>query len=194
MKTSYIKIALWLVIGVLSYFLFQSVMGPIRFQKERDMRYAKVIKNLEEIRSAQLAYKSNKGVYCGDFNRLVGFIDTGRFEILERKDTSFMAYDPVYRTNLLKDSTMIRTLGFVSIKDSIFPNYDLSTLSTIPGTEKEFTMAAGKINSGGIEVPVFEARAPKEIVLDGMDRSLIKLEKDLVIGSLTEATVNGNWN
>ncbi|MFT5970892.1 MAG: type II secretory pathway pseudopilin PulG, partial [Flavobacteriales bacterium] len=124
MKTGYIKIALWLVIFVLGYFLVQSVMGPIRFNKEKDKRYAAVISNLEDIRSAQLAYKSVNGNYSSNFDQLINFTDTGRFEIIERKDTSFLAYDKTYRTNLLKDSTLIRVLGYFGIRDSLFKGVD----------------------------------------------------------------------
>ncbi|MFT7113821.1 MAG: hypothetical protein ACI8P7_000591 [Candidatus Azotimanducaceae bacterium] len=195
MKTGYIKIALWLVIFVLGYFLVQSVMGPIRFNKEKDKRYAAVISNLEDIRSAQLAYKSVNGNYSSNFDQLINFTDTGRFEIIERKDTSFLAYDKTYRTNLLKDSTLIRVLGYFGIRDSLFKGVDdLNKMRFIPDTDTEIELGATRINSGGIEIPVFEAKADKNIVLKGLDASLIELEKDLKIGSLTEATVSGNWN
>jgi type II secretory pathway pseudopilin PulG len=195
MKTGYIKFALWLVIFVLGYFLFQSVMGPIRFNKQKEIRYAAVISNLEGIRSAQMAYKSVNGSYSSDFDQLINFTDTGNFEIIERKDTSFLAYDKAYRTNLLKDSTITRVLGYVGIRDSLFRNVaDLNAMRFIPGTTTEIQLGATRINSGGIEIPVFEAKADKLIVLKGLDGSLVKLEKDLKIGSLTEATVSGNWN
>ena len=38
-----IQIVLWVVIGVLGYFVYQSVYGPVEFNKIRDKRYIDVV-------------------------------------------------------------------------------------------------------------------------------------------------------
>ena len=74
-------------------------------------------------------------------------------------------------------------------------NYNLQNLRFIPhaqGTELE--LRAGKIKSGSLTVQVFEAKAPKEEFLKGLDVDLVKnASKDLIVGSMTSAKINGNW-
>ena len=54
--------------------------------------------------------------------------------------------------------------------------------------------AAIRLSVMGHHVHVFEARAPKEEYLVGLDEDLVKnAAKDLVVGSMTSAKINGNW-
>ena len=48
-----IKAVLFVVVIVLTYMLVESIAEPIRFEKERDRRYAQVIDRLKLIRDAQ---------------------------------------------------------------------------------------------------------------------------------------------
>ena len=50
-----IQILLWIVIVFLGFKLYQSIRGPIEFNKVKKERYEKVIKNLKDIRNAELA-------------------------------------------------------------------------------------------------------------------------------------------
>ena len=91
---------------------------------------------------------------------------------------------------------LIDTLGKVSILDSLFQkNHSIDSLRYVPfGKGEEFELSAGTINKSKITVPVFEAKAKKEDFLNGMNKNLIKSSaKDLIIGSMTEAHLNGNW-
>ena len=54
---------LWILSIFFSYQIYNSIMGPIDFNKVRDQRYAKVINRLKEIRKAQIAYKDVNGKY-----------------------------------------------------------------------------------------------------------------------------------
>ena len=56
----------------------------------------------------------------------------------------------------------------------------------------------------GLQVPVFEARIDKELILSDLDRSLVKQEREAIggdevkgaylsVGSLEEVNSNGNW-
>ena len=58
----------------------------------------------------------------------------------------------------------------------------------------ELQLRAGKIKSGSLTVQVFEAKALKEEYLKGLDVDLVKnASKDLIVGSMTSAKINGNW-
>jgi len=191
-----IRIGLWVLVVGLSYALYTAIMNPIRFNKERKNRSADVIERLKDVRKAQIAFREVNRYYASNFDELIPLIDTGEFTIVQRRDEELKYYNKVYREYQLKDTTYVDTLGFASIKDSIFgANYDLENLRLIPhakGTELE--LRAGRIKSGKLTVQVFEAKAPKEEYLKGLDEDLVKnAAKDLVVGSMTSAKINGNW-
>ena len=52
-----IQIVLWIVIIFLGWKLWNSVMGPVEFNKIKEARYVKVIENLKDIQAAELAHR-----------------------------------------------------------------------------------------------------------------------------------------
>lgn len=191
-----IRIGLWVIVIGLAYFLYSAIMNPIQFNKEKNKRSESIINQLKDIRKAQIAFKEINRYYASSFDELIPLIDTGEFTIVQRRDEELKFYNKVYREFQLKDTTFIDTLGFASIKDSIFgANYDLESLRIIPQSNgSEIILKAGKIKSGKLSVQVFEARAPKEEYLKDLNKDLIKnTSKDLVVGSMTSAKINGNW-
>lgn len=191
-----IRLVLWVLVLGLGYALFNTIMNPIRFNKEKKDRSADVIERLKDVRKAQIAFKEVNRFYAQSFNELIPFVDSGKFTIVQRRDEELKYYNKVYREYQLKDTTYVDTLGYASIKDSIFgADYNLEKLRFIPHTENvELKLRAGKIKSGKLNVHVFEARAPKEEYLVGLDEDLVKnASKDLVVGSMTSAKINGNW-
>ena len=154
---------LWIISIVLSYLIYNSIMGPINFNEVRDQRYSRVINRLKEIRTAQIAYKDVNGVYSDNFDSLVNFIDNGIFTLIEKRDSSYLEYDRTYRIDMLKEITVIDTLGTVNVKDSLFSdNEDYYNMSKIPiaGIDAEFSIDADVIikNSGSVNynVPVLK--------------------------------------
>jgi hypothetical protein len=191
-----IRIGLWVLVIVLGYSLYSVIMNPIRFSKENNRRSADVIQRLKEVRKAQIAFKEVNNFYASSFDELIPLLDTGVFTIVQRRDEELKFYNKVYREYQLKDTTYIDTLGFASIKDSIFGSeFNLEKLRFIPHTDgSEFQLRANKIKSGSLTVQVFEAKATKEEYLKGLDKDLIKnTAKDLQVGSMTSAKINGNW-
>jgi hypothetical protein len=191
-----IRIGLWVLVIVLGYSLYSVIMNPIRFSKENNRRSADVIQRLKEVRKAQIAFKEVNNFYASSFDELIPLLDTGVFTIVQRRDEELKFYNKVYREYQLKDTTYIDTLGYVSIKDSIFGReFNLEKLRFIPHTDgSELQLRANKIKSGNLTVQVFEAKATKEEYLKGLDKELIKnTAKDLQVGSMTSAKINGNW-
>ena len=191
-----IRLVLWALVLGLGYALFNTIMNPIRFNKEKKDRSADVIERLKDVRKAQIAFKEVNRFYAQSFNELIPFVDSGKFTIVQRRDEELKYYNKVYREYQLKDTTYVDTLGYASIKDSIFgADYNLEKLRFIPHTENvELKLRAGKIKSGKLNVHVFEARALKEEYLVGLDEDLVKnAAKDLVVGSMISAKINGNW-
>ena len=106
-------------------------------------RYLKVIDRLTDIRNAQVAFKSVNGIYSNDFEELVKFVDSARFTIVQKRDSSYMQYDRVYRIDMLREVIVEDTLGYVSVKDSLFSNTDsYKYMASIPidGIDEKFKL------------------------------------------------------
>lgn len=202
-----IQIVLWVVIAGLTYLNYKAIYGPVEFNKEKERRYSKVINRMDKLRKAQLAYREVNGKFTASFDSLTRFIDTADFTITQRKDTSYLdkEYLKTYGVDRMKEDVVIDTIGTVKVKDSLFKSYDYTKLNIVPGTDnKEFEMKAGFINVNNNEVPVFEAKVNKSVVLKGLDPELIIQEKQTVsvdgvngpyikVGSMDEVDTSGNW-
>lgn len=193
-----LKIVLLIAILFLGYYLYEIIMEPIRFEEIKERRYTKTKDRLEQIRNVQKAYRAEYNEFAPNLNALVAFVDTGKQAIIERKDSSFTYYDDVYQQERMKDTIITRVIGYRDVKASLFPaDFDASQLQYIPFTENEkFIMEADKLTVNEIVVPVFEARAPNEVLFaDILDqyRQFIDVDYGLQVGSLTEPTLSGNW-
>ena len=202
-----IQAALWILAIFFSYKIYDSINGPINFNKKKNERYALVINKLKLIRKAQIAHKDVKGVFSNNFDSLVKFIDTGIFTLIEKRDSSYMEYDRTYRIDMLREVVVIDTLGFVSVKDSLFKNSNAyKNFADVPveGVEAKFDINADIIDKNGYRAPVFEVKVAKDVILFDQDKDLIKIENEtvsvdgvngpsIILGSLTEVSTNGNW-
>lgn len=201
------QIILWGLSIFFCYKIYDSVSRPMAFKKLKEKRYAKVISRLKDIKESQEAYKKVNGKFTKNFDSLVKFVETGEFTLTSQRDTSWMEYDPAYRIDVLKEGKVIDTLGTVPVKDSLFGKSDrYKEMMFIPYTDnKKFTMDAKTLDRNGFSAPVFEVKAQKEDILADQPKDLIEQEKnavnitedikgpEIVVGSLTEVTTNGNW-
>ena len=206
MKTV-LQIVLWVVCIILGYMIYRSVTGPIEFDKVKKERFADVIDRMKDIRNAQEAYKTVNGRYAGNFQSLITFVDTGQYVITQQRDSSFMEFDRTYGIDLLKEVKIIDTLGYVSVKDSLFKNDDrYKSMMNVPHAQgnEQFTMKADFIESGGYRAPVFEAKVEKSVILYDQPADLrarenaqISVEEvngtEIIVGSLTKVSTSGNW-
>ncbi len=206
MRTA-LQIILAIIILVLSYLLYESIMKPIRFNRDRDVRLKAAIEKLKDIRELQVAYKSVYGKYTGSFDTLIGFfkhdslINEGK--VLVKAFNS----DEITENEAIKKGFIKIIKTKVAVKDSLLrPDYPIDEIRYIPFTDSmEFAMAASEIPTpSGARVKVFETYAKYEDLLNGLDEQLVinyidqreKITKfpGLKVGSLTEATNNaGNW-
>ena len=193
--------------ALLVFAIYQSINSPIEFNKVKSERYLKVIDRLKDIRNAQVAFKSVNGIYSNSFEELVKFVDSAQFTIVQKRDSSYMQYDRIYRIDMLREVIVIDTLGYVSVKDSLFSNTDsYKFMASIPieGVDNKFKLKADIIDKNGYNVPVFEVRVSKDLILFDQNKDLIAQEKqtisvdgvngpDIVLGSLSDVSTNGNW-
>ena len=203
--------ALELFLWVLSIFfasqIYSSINGPIKFNQIKNDRYTKVIDRLKDIRSAQIAHKDVNGFYANNFDSLVSFIDNGIFTLIEKRDSSYLEYNRTYRIDMLKEVEIVDTLGFVSVRDSLFGNtesYKMMAKVPIAGTDSEFSINADIIDKNGYQVPVFEVKVRKDIVLFDQNKDLLDQENkvisvdgvngpEIILGSMTDVSTSGNW-
>ena len=202
-----IQAFLWLLCIFFSYKIYDSINKPINFNEVKYNRYYDVIDRLKEIRTAQIAYKDVKGIYSNNFDSLINFIDDGIFTLVEKRDSSYLEYDRIYRIDMLKEIVVVDTLGFVSVKDSLFKNnttYKEMKIVPVKGIDTVFQINAKIIMINDYKAPVFEVKVSKNIVLFDQDEDLLKLENEtisidgvngseIVLGSLNEVSTNGNW-
>ena len=205
------KRALELFLWVLSIFfasqIYSSINGPIKFNQVKNDRYTQVIDRLKDIRTAQIAHKDVNGFYANNFDSLVSFIDNGIFTVIEKRDSSYLEYNRTYRIDMLKEVEIVDTLGFVPVKDSLFgdnESYKMMAKVPIEGTDSEFSIKADIIDKNGYQVPVFEVKVKKDVVLFDQNKDLLDQENkvvsvdgvngpEIILGSMSDVSTSGNW-
>jgi len=205
----FILVGLWTLIIYLGYITFMSIYGEIQFNQLKEKRYKVVIENLKDIRDSELAHRTVTGQFEGNWDSLVKFIETEKFTITQRRDSTVIDKEltRIYGVDTTKDIVIIDTLGFVPVKDSLFgadPRY--KTMMYIPTLNdgKKFDLKAGVLEQNGFNIPVFEASVSKKILLFDQDENLVDLESEvksvegvngptLKVGSMDEVNTNGNW-
>ncbi len=198
MKTV-IQVILLAAICVLAYFVYESIQKPIRFNAEKDKRYAVTIQRLKDIRTAEVAYKSEYRKYTGSFDTLINFLKHDSFKVV-------MQIGDLDDSADVKAGRIIRDTIRVSVLDSLFKKgYHTDSLRFVPYTGgAQFELGTNNIVVGNVNVNVFEAKVSNDILLNGLDPQLLfnlNAEREKLshypgvkVGSLTETTNNaGNW-
>ena len=212
MKTV-IQIVLVAVILALSYFIYESIAKPIRFNEEKEVRYDAVIERLKDIRTAQLAYKDQKGKFTANFDKLIDFVkfdsmrvprkiglcpDTLTEKMAAEIGLAITSLEPGQTPDdILAMGKILRGTVKISLLDTLFhPGYPIDSLKIIPVSNgEEFSLGAGEVETGSkVKVKVFEAVAKNSQILINMDKNFYRPSDELRVGSLTEATNHtGNW-
>ena len=204
-----ILLGLWSLIIILFYMTFMSIYGEIKFNQEKEKRYKIVIENLKDIRDSQLAHRTVNGNFQNNWDSLVKFIETEKFTITQRRDSTVI--DKIltkrYGVDTTKDIVIIDTLGFVNVIDSLFGADDrYKTMMNVPVGKKDqvFKLETGYVPQNGMNIPVFEVSVDKSLLLYDQDKNLVNKEKEmksveevngptLKVGSMEEVNTNGNW-
>ena len=109
---------------------------------------------------------------------------------------------------MLREVKIVRELGKVSVKDSLFKDnesYKQMAFIPIEGKEDEkFSIDADIIDKNGYEAHVFEVKVKKDVILYDQNKDLLKQENkvisvdgvngsEIILGSMTEVSTSGNW-
>ena len=194
-----IQVILFAVICFVAYLVYESVQKPLRFNAEQKHRYEATIQRLKDIRTAQVAFRSEHKRYTGSFDTLIDFLKTDSFSVVQiigdEDDEDSEASGKVLRKTIR-----------VSVLDSLFKRgYSVDSIRFVPFTRGvEFELGTATLEAGKVMVNVFEAKIHNDVLLKGLDPQLIvnfnadRIVKTryagLKVGSLTETTNNaGNW-
>ena len=186
-------------ICVVAYLVYGSIQQPLRFNAEKERRSEAAIQRLKDIRTAQIAFRSENKKYTGDFDTLIDFLKNGHFKVVritgDEDDEAAVAAGKISRDTIR-----------VPVLDSLFrKGYPIDSIRFVPYTQGiEFELGTAYIEAGKVSVNVFEAKIANDVLLRGLDPQLLfnynadRMLKTgyagLKVGSLTETTNNaGNW-
>jgi hypothetical protein len=191
---------------LLTWKIYDGVMKPINFHKNKKIVYAQVIEQLKMIRDGQVAHKEVTGKYSDSISSLIKFIDTAQLALTNTTTVVEKVNKGTKWQPLMVDveKRVTDTVGYEPVL-ARFTNRDYKNMANVPGTDKEFTIQLGSVEKVvGLEVDVFFASVAKIEILKGMDISLVKQELEanttdeikgelVSVGSLNEVTTGGNW-
>ena len=215
-----IQAGLILVILVLIVAIYRSLSRPEKFNEVYEARKAEVIQKLSDIRTLQTFYKNEKGSYAGSFDQLKDFWENGKMRVVVKEGNvpDSMTEAQAIKLKLVRRDTVVLNAKEEMIKT--LPNLDINTFDLVPYSGKEqFLIAADTLRAGNVPVQVYEVKALRSQYMKNLDNDprvrkafLGKLlygnmQKqflgpdynykdnviDLILGSLTEASTNGNW-
>lgn len=201
----WIASVLLLILAIfLGYKIYQGIMEPIQFAKEKVERYKPVIQKLKIIRDAQMKHYEVTGNYTKDKQGLIQFVDTAQLAITETKTI----VEKVNRGGGIiidVEKRVTDTIGYEPVA-KYFENRDYKNMWQVPGVAgKEFEVEIGTVEKvAGLVVPTFCVKTTKEDILQGLSKSLVKQEKEAIeadqikgefvsVGSLDEVSTGGNW-
>jgi hypothetical protein len=203
-----INIILFAIIVLLAWQVVKSIQAPIKFNTEQKAREAKVIERLIDIRNAEVLYKNATSKYTDNFDTLIKFCQNAEIPVVQMISKQNLA-DSTYYTDY-------DTIGFVKVMDSIKGkrnDFNINDLKVVPFSQPQafFELESGTKESSGVKVPLFEARTPYEVYLAEPGAAFnakewkqrvenLKAEREsihryagLKVGSMEEASTEGNW-
>jgi len=203
-----------LIVGsvVLAYLVYSTILNPIDFNTEQDLRYSSVIESLKNIRKAEVAFKDVNGRFTASWDTLAVFVKNGTLPLVKKIGslTDEQLEAGMTEREAISKGLIIRDTVRVAVLDSLFgKTYKVDRMRYIPFTKDEtFFLGTNVITTGsGVQVAVFEARAHNSQILselqDRFKQEIINLNEKrrldgkypgLKVGSLTETNNSaGNW-
>ena len=190
-------IALAIISVSFVYLDYQSVNSDLENIKQKKIVDAAVIQRLVDIRTAQLAHKEVHMDYAPTLDSLKRFINEGKLPLVKAVGTR---PDTLTELEAIELGIIVRDTFYVSVLDAKFLSeeaqkerthpFSLDSLAYSPYSNEKFIMKTSMLNkSGGVRVPVFVVKDPKPF-----NPRPFNPKDTLMLGSLTEASTNGNWS
>jgi len=203
MKSKKIALILIPLNLILVYFVYNSIQSEVNFNKDAKEHIAENVQKLKDLRALQIAYKKTHASYAKTFESLLYFFEHDSIAIVRAEGET---PDSLTDLQAIELGIISRDTSFVPAIENVFDDIylksrnekyplDLNNLTTIPHTNKQYTVDAGIIEKGKVIVQVFEIGATYRDIFSGLDAENKKydLNKMLKVGSMNEASLNGNW-
>ncbi len=193
---------------ILAFFVYNSISSEVEFNKIAKERIAENVQKLKDLRTLQIAFKRENEAFADNFNSLMNFLqnDSTRIVKMEGVNDTLIDGEEISDELALKLGLIKRDTIYVSAMESIFDEnyinsrdnnypFDINSLNIIPFTDKQYNIDANVIEKGKVSVQVFEISATYKDIFNGLDAENKKYDLNslLKVGSMTEASLNGNW-
>ncbi len=203
MKAKQIALILILLNIILAYFVYNSINSEVEFQKVAKVRIAENVQKLKDLRQVQIAYKKANNTYSNNFESLTDFLENDSIAIVKAIGET---PDTLTDAQALELGIISRDTAYVLAKETVFDEaylisrnenfpLDLTELTSVPYSNKNYSLDAGIIEKGKVVVQVFEISTTYSDVFTGLDakNKSFELGNLLKVGSMDEASLNGNW-
>ena len=203
MKAKHIALVLIPLNILLAYFVFNSINGQVEFNKDAKIRIAENVQKLKDLRQVQVKYKQTKGTFANSFEALTYFLENDSITIVKAIGET---PDSLTDTEALELGIISRDTAYVLARKTVFDAayidnrknefpLDIDNLTTVPNSDAVYSIDAGIVEKGNVIVQVFEISTTYATVFTGLDAKNKSYELDnlLKVGSMDEASLNGNW-
>ena len=203
MKAKHIALILIPLNIILAYFVYNSINSEVEFQQVAKVRVAENVQKLKDLRQVQIAYKKVNNTYSNNFESLIDFLENDSMAIVKAIGET---PDSLTDAQALELGIISRDTAYVLAKETVFDEaylssrnekfpLDLSALTTVPHSDQNYSVDAGMVEKGKVVVQVFEISTTYGAVFTGLDaeNKSFELGNLLKVGSMDEASLNGNW-
>ena len=187
----------------LVYICYGSIMGPINFDKQKDIREKAIIARLIDIRKAQQEYRSvHEGAYTASFDTLIHFVKTAKLPFIMKigsltddqlnngmtEQKAMVLINKAKKTNNWTEvekaglQNFRRDTMWVAVMDTIFEKgFNPDSLQFVPyGNGAKFEMAIRKdTTQSGAPLNLFQAQVAYDVYLSDLNRQELINLKDV---------------
>lgn len=188
-----LQIGLFIVAGVLAYFIYDGIQTKIEFRDTAEARREVVQERLLNIVKAQKQFKQEKGRFSANFAELTHFLQNDSLTIIKAIGN---VPDTLTEVEAVAAGIVIRDTTLVPATTIFEDNFAYDSLKIVPFSGgSTFKMKADVIEKNKVNVNVFEASTQLKEVYKGLDtkNENVDLEDELKVGSLNEPITSGNW-
>ena len=211
------------VVLVLAIMVMRSIMRPEKFRTVYNERCELIKEKLITIRDIQAVYKNESKKYFADADSLADYALNGTVSIIKNVGDipeGMNGKDALKAGLLRKETVEISTMEKVMETDATRKPENFNNLQyVLHNGGPKFNIQTGSIASKTYEIPVYMIVVPLDDILADMDKAITpdnaspfkkfinkifynglseetqyrSQYKDMVMGSLTEASTSGNW-
>ena len=189
-----VEVVLLFAIVGLTYAIVRSILKPVEFNKQVAFRSEVAIQRLKDIRTLQVAYKSETGKFLSTADSLKDFYNNGKMSVVMqigslddslavahteqiKKKNRKITPQQMYEMYQAGDNLLIFSIeNKINVKDTLFKDrtdFCVDSLALIPFSGGDSVIIAAITRQvSGVQVPLFEAKMPYKLLLKGLDNQL----------------------